>query len=184
MIIASPIFGWEIYLERYLAQFIIFGYASFAVVYAANIFANKKPTYSAYAAAILVMLIGSANLFEAGNFNYQRLDRPRNQTIANELSKYCQQTVIVDDLYFYIEVTPYMAADCNYYFSSAGEVWYSGGYAPLHKSDRRVANAADIKTKQIAVLSRKDKIELKFDPHYKQVSRQDMGWRDVYVYER
>lgn len=184
MIIASPIFGWKIYLERYLAQFIIFGYASLAVVFASNIFANKKPIYSAYFAVLIVLLIGVANLSQTGNFNYQRMDKPANHDIANIVSKYCKQSIVVDDLYFYIELAPYMSSDCNYYFSSPGEVDFVGGYAPLHASNRRIAKPSEINTKQLVVVDVKPKANFKPSAAYKKISEKEMTWRRFTVYSR
>lgn len=184
MVIASPIFGWKIYLERYLAQFMIFGYASLAVIYAANIFAAKKPMYSSYLAMILVLLIGAANLFEAGNFNHQRLDRPRNKDIASELSQYCRESIVVDDLYVYIEIAPYMADDCHYYFASTGEVDRAGGYAPLSGSGRRISSSGQINTKQLVVVTEKDQANFKPSDHYVERHKQDLSWRRFTLYSQ
>ncbi|MDR0591097.1 MAG: glycosyltransferase family 39 protein [Candidatus Nomurabacteria bacterium] len=185
MIIASPIFGWKIYLERYLAQLIIFGYASLAVVFSALAFANKaKPRYSAYIAIVLVVLVGTANLFEAGNFNYQRLDRPANRDIAKTLSQYCDQSIVVDDLYVYTELAPYMADNCHYYFSSPGEVDYNGGYAPLHGSDRRIAKPSSINTKQLVVVTEKDQASFVPNSKYTKLSSQKTTSRNLSVYTR
>jgi uncharacterized membrane protein len=184
MVIASPIFEWKIYLERYLAQFIIFGYASLAVIYASTVFANKKPSYYSWVALLLVLLIGTANLFEAGNLNYQRLDRPNNRDIALSISKYCDQAVVVDDLYFYIELAPYMASNCNYYFAAENEVGYGGGYAPLHGSDRRISDSAQIDTKQFVVVASTRRLNFEPSSNYMLSSSQDITWRRVMTYSR
>jgi uncharacterized membrane protein len=183
-IIATPLLGWRIYMERYLAIFIIFGYASLAVVFAANVHREKKPNYNGYAAIILALAIGAANLAAYGNFNFQRWDKPLNRDIAARISQYCDEAIVVDDLYHYIELSPYMPAQCHFYFYSADEVAMAGGYAPLHGSDRRIADVSELSAQRLVIVTNQDQSSFDIGGVFIETAREDVSYRKLIFFER
>lgn len=130
-VVSTPLLGIELYIERYTAQFAIFGYVLIGIVLANLRFTPKKSNNLAIIATVLVLAVGVMNLYSYGNFNFQRNDRPQNKDNAKVISGFCDETIIVDDLYTYIELSSYIPEDCNFYYYSNDEVEYMGGYAPL-----------------------------------------------------
>ena len=184
---ASPLLDSNIYLERYTAQFVIFGYASLAVVLASYVETKggRGGSLTAYMIVAFVMLIGINNLIYYGNFNFQRWERPNTRDVMDVAIEFCYETVVVDDPFVFIELDVYTPEGCNFKFFGKEEFRYHGGYAPLHLIDeRRIANVVELTTDTVVMVSLTEEPNLDITEYYELVETIGMEKRNLLVYER
>jgi Predicted membrane protein len=184
-LLANPVTDLRIYIERYFSHFIVFGYAGFAVMLAQLVSRNSRKNIAVYVTMVLVLLFGVSNLTNYGNFNFQRHERPGTQEIAQEMNMYCEDEVIVDDLYIYIELYPYMQKNCNYKYWSLNEEEYGGGYAPLNlKRDKLILGPDQINAERAMVVTLKDVPSLDLFEKYGQTEIDELYGRRLFTYSR
>lgn len=141
----------DFFLPRYLVQAILFVYALIGVTVALGWRAGYRKAAGVLCILGLSLLgWGMGQLVHAGNFNYERMQRPETTQVRQLID--CQKsTVVADDAYTYIN-DGYYFDGCDMRFYSAQPVWYWGGYAWLANSGARVATPADIKAKRLVHL--------------------------------
>lgn len=186
-IVANPLFGLKIYLERYLAHFIIFGYAGLGVVFAVLTASNRKKNMLTYVWMLLVLTFGTVNLVGYGNRNFQRDDKSEAREVAEVLNSYCEagKEVLVDDLYVYIEVAPYMSKKCNYKYFAWEDVEYRGGYAPLSlMKDKMVVWIGDIDNDDLVIMTEKDAPLFDTTDAYELREKIGFDYHNVFVYKK
>ena len=134
-----------IYLERYIAQFAVAGYAGLGAVAAIAI---QRAGWFARDAALLLLLIllsGSSSLVQYGNYNFQRLHTPSIKQVATRLTD-CKDGAIIfaDGPQVAVELG-YYVKDCPVYFFNE-TLKMTGGFAMISDSPYRVANASELPT--------------------------------------
>lgn len=118
------------FVPRYLAHVSIYIYILFGLALALGWNrGNRRAAAVQGLIAIVLLFWGIAQLMHAGNFNYERMQRP--QTVKLRQNINCEKEVVVSD-------DPYTYIDNNYYFGGCQTRFYSaepmkpwGGYAPL-----------------------------------------------------
>lgn len=139
-----------IFIVRYMAHSALFIYGLIGVIVALYITQRGRHTSGATrkglvsAGVLTVMIFGTVNLYNAGNFNFERMQQPLTHLVRE--ASLCHEgatTIIADDPYTFIDSAFYFQ-DCDLRFYSKEDVAYKGGYAMLHGSDKRVASAEDV----------------------------------------
>lgn len=186
LIIGSPLLDWQIYSERYLATFIVFGYAAIAVMLAKFIEVNRRVGLVMHGAMVVILIAGVGNLGNWGNYNFTRNERPMARVVAAEMSEFCGDRIIVDDPYYFIELWPYVDAECNYYFwFEWGEDYFVGGYALLNSQGRQVLGVEELagESRVVVVTSQE---EQKFDllPEFGRAEIIEVGHLRLFIYMR
>ncbi len=132
------------YLERYMVPIIIGGFIALGVAFS-KLTESKKIGYKVLALSVYaVMLVGVFNLFQVGNYSFQRLENVRTADVALSVdSTNCiddNMAIIFADPYTYIQFDNFFdKSGCPYYFYST-ESKLGGGYAILSGSDKRIDN--------------------------------------------
>ncbi len=132
-----------IFVNRYLAHFILFVYAIIGVAAALG----WRYGYRFPAAALLSLFVvllgwGNVQLAQAGNFNYERFQRPQTSKVRQLID--CKKSVVVaDDAYTYINDLYYFDG-CDMRFYSPDPILYQGGYAWLADHGSRLAASTDL----------------------------------------
>lgn len=123
-----------IYLERYIAHFIIGGYAFVGVSVALSLRRAGRFVLLPIGVIVLSYAIGMLNLVEYGNYNFQRpgKGKPVVALVASRISCNEGETVFADDPFIAIEIGYYLKG-CQIRFASSSYDM-SGGYAPLSES--------------------------------------------------
>ena len=122
------------YVERYLSHIAIGLIMLLAVSASVASRGRRKFRYWPAATLIAILLIGTAQLIQVGNFNFQRMSRPHVDEIAAHLEDCRTDTAVVAaDPYVAIELSAYMPKECPIYFYSSDHE-LRGGYAPLNHS--------------------------------------------------
>lgn len=160
------------FVERYLAHFIIFGYALIGITLD-SAWRNGKHLSSIILVFLSLGLLfnGMNNLYKTGNFNFQSLNTP-NAKLASESISGCSNSVVVaDDPFSYIDST-YYYPDCDLRFYNKDELGPYGGYVPLRFSTSRVSSSEEISAFTVYHLHWEKDPEFKIasDPRYKLVS--------------
>lgn len=158
------------FVPRYLAHTILFVYALIGVAVALGWrygYRNASVTLGVLSLAMLGWGVGQ--LSQAGNFNYERMQRPETTKVRQQID--CSKSVIIaDDQYTYINDVYYFAG-CDLRFYSEHPVWYWGGYAPIASSNARVAKSTDVTTPRLVHMYWNNKqASFKPDARYKLVS--------------
>lgn len=133
------------FMERYLAHFIIFGYALIGVTLD-SAWRNGKHLSSIILTFLSFGLLfnGMNNLQKTGNFNFQSLNTPNAQAARESINDCAASTVIVaDDPFAYID-SSYYYQDCDLRFFNKEELGPYGGYVPLRFSAARVSSTDQI----------------------------------------
>lgn len=147
-----------VFIVRYMAHSAIFVYMLIGMVIALALI--KKRTYKKETIKILIvglvvlmtLFYGTATLHKSGNFNQERQQQPLTVSVREVANCNNEQTVVIaDDPYTYID-SAYYFEDCDLRFFAKKDVDYKGGYAMLHGSQKRIANAEDLTTKVIVHL--------------------------------
>lgn len=132
------------FIPRYLAHVAIFFYALVGVITALGWkFAKHIPVIIFGGLSLVLLIFGVYQLYQTGNFNFERLQSPRTSSLRQAIDCNDSSVIVADDPYTYIDSVYYFDG-CNLLFYSKNEVGFSGGYAPLHDSNRRVADDTSI----------------------------------------
>lgn len=141
-----------IFVVRYVAHVALFGYAFVACVLVLARASMRRPIFvGAYVTLLATLGIGVATLAHTGNFNIERMQYPETQAVRAALACNAETTIVADDPYTYID-TVYYFDGCNERFFSTEDVAMQGGYAPLHGSTQRLADASDVTTRRLVHL--------------------------------
>lgn len=136
------------FLPRYLAHVSLFMYALLGLATALG----WKHGYYRTAAlqgllALLLLLWGLGQLVQAGNFNYERMQRP--QTVSLRQTINCdKELVVADDPYTYIDNSYYFGG-CRARFYTAEPLKPWGGYAPLLGSKDQLESSNQLQAKTV-----------------------------------
>lgn len=138
-----------IFVNRYMAHVVVYSYALLGIVIALGWrYGQKVISGILMVVSMALLVLGTVQLQQTGNFIFERLQYPR--TAEMRASVTCDDTVrvVADDPYTYID-TSYYFSDCDLVFFSEGPIENRGGYAPLHNSDLRIANASEVSTESL-----------------------------------
>lgn len=174
-----------IFVDRYLAHVVLFGFMLVGTVVSLN-WINGRHKLALWLGAIVLGLssLGIYRLYETGNFNFERMQRPMTQQIREDVPCGSNTTVVADDPYTYIDSTYYFD-NCNLRFYSTSNVLPFGGYAPLHDSTLRIASPADVTTKRIVHMYWTiNPATFTPDPSYHLISSHTYDKQVVDIYER
>lgn len=132
------------FMERYLAHFIIFGYALIGVTLD-SAWRNGKHLSSIILTFLSfgLLLNGMNNLHNTGNFNFQSLNRPNAQAVRDSIRSCTVATVVADDPFAYID-SSYYYQNCDLRFFNKDELGAYGGYVPLRFSTSRVSSTDQV----------------------------------------
>lgn len=139
------------FVPRYLAHVIIFTYALLGVIVALGWqYGYRKAALLLGIASLTALMYGVSQLSQAGNFNFERMQRPQTFQVRQQIG--CDKSVVVaDDAYTYIN-NEYYFGDCDVRFYSDKPLVYWGGYAYLSGSEKRLAASTDLTTSRLVHL--------------------------------
>jgi uncharacterized membrane protein len=158
------------FVPRYLAHVVLFIYALIGVAAALGWrYGYRKAAGTLFLVCLALIGWGQGQLANAGNFNFERMDRPQTSKVRQLVD--CDKSVVVaDDAYTYINAQYYFEG-CNMLFYSPTPLLYQGGYAPLAGSSKRLASSTDLTTQRLVHLYWKNSPQTFFpDARYKLVS--------------
>lgn len=103
-----------------------------------------------FSVSMVVLVWGNVQLAIAGNFNYERMQRPQTFKVRQIVD--CNKSVVIaDDAYTYINNLYYFEG-CDMRFYSPYPIRYEGGYAWLANSNSRLASSKDLAAENIVHL--------------------------------
>lgn len=117
------------YVERYLVYS-----APFLIILVATLCANVKKARMIAAYVVVLLVFGVINLWQIGNYNFQRLQKPDIKIVAEEVED-INLPVLTNSPYEAIELGYYL--DENSYFYAPYDR-LSGGYAVLDGSEMQI----------------------------------------------
>lgn len=140
---SSPFF-----VPRYLAHVSLFIYAIIGVAIALGwSYGYRKAALLLSILTLALLSWGVIQLFKAGNFNFERMQRPQTLNIRQGID--CSTAVIVAD-------DPYTFINDNYYFRGCNVLYYAnepikpwGGYAPLLGSGKELKSSGELNTTKV-----------------------------------
>lgn len=139
-----------IFINRYLAHVSLFIYLFIGSTLAiAWIYRSKEKMWIrrtiifTYIFVVAILAFGTVRLYQAGNFNFERMQYPETALLREEIDCDAQTVIVADDPYTYIDSVFYFDG-CELRFYSASDVEIKGGYAPLSGSDRRIVSSEDV----------------------------------------
>lgn len=137
------------FVDRYLAHVVLFGFMLMGAVVSLN-WINGRRKLAVWLGIIVIGMssFGLYRLYQTGNFNFERMQKPMTQELRADIPCGKDATIVADDPYTYID-SVYYFENCDLHFYSTSDVLAFGGYAPLHGSDKRIASPADITTRRI-----------------------------------
>lgn len=158
------------FLPRYLAHTVLFIYALIGVSVGLGWrYGYRKAAGVLLALSLLLLGWGMSQLINAGNFNYERMQRPSSGKVR-QLVDCKQSTIVADDAYTYINDSYYFEG-CDLRFYAQQPLLYEGGYAMLSYKGLRVANAGEINSKTLVHLYwRNNTVNFQPDSRYRLVS--------------
>ena len=136
------------YVERYLAHVLI-GASLFIGVSLVLVMDKTKLFHKIYGLALIfVMVLGIVQLADVGNYNFQRLQHPAINQVADRITTCDSNTAVyAADPYVAIELSYYLPKCQINFFSDTASL--GGGYAGLSNSALRIAKpAAELATKR------------------------------------
>lgn len=142
----SPIF-----VPRYLAHISLFIYVLIGVAVALGWrYGYRLSAVVLFVTGVAVLIWGNGQLATAGNFNFERMQRPQTVKVRQLID--CNKSVVIaDDAYTYINNLYYFNG-CDMRFYSSYPILYEGGYAWLANSDDRLASSKDLTAESIVHL--------------------------------
>ena len=142
----SPIF-----VPRYLAHLALFMYLLIGIAVALGWrYGYRLSAAVLFVTGLSVLIWGNGQLAIAGNFNYERMQRPQTVKVRQLID--CNKSVVVaDDAYTYIN-NLYYFNDCDMRFYSQYPIRYEGGYAWLANSNDRLASSKDVTAETVVHL--------------------------------
>lgn len=155
------------YMERYMSHVMIGALILLAV--ALVVVMRRRPRTGAVMTwlFVAVSLTGVASLVGAGNYNFQRIERPSGYQSAMALRGECQNSTIIFN-------GPYIAIDQSYYFATCRSYVLlpenpavMGGFALLHNTPRRVTTVdAQGNQQRVELIHYSDDPAITVDSHY------------------
>jgi uncharacterized membrane protein len=143
------------FLPRYLTHTILFDYALIGIAVGLGWrYGYRKAAVGLFVLSAVLLGWGMGQLVHAGNFNYERMQRPETKQVR-QLVDCTQSTIVADDAYTYINDSYYFDG-CDMRFYSALPLPYEGGYAWLSYQKTRIANPNDVTAKYLVYLRWKD----------------------------
>ena len=175
-----------VYVIRYIAHVALFMYILVAIIlglYWTRVKGHRLAAPMMYIGVLAILCVGVANLSRTGNFNFERMQDPHTAELRTTVECTNDTVVVADDPYTYIDSIFYYD-DCDARFFSEENVARAGGYAMLHDSTVRVAQASEVTSKHIVHL-RWTGNEPKFTPsdRYRLVHTGSMDKQIVDTYE-
>ncbi len=140
-----------VYVVRYIAHVVLFGYTLLGVIIGLYWVQNKTRRFLApilLASTVIVLAMGVSSLAKTGNFNFERMQDPRTAELRSTVSCTDDTVVVADDPYTYIDSFFYYD-DCDVRFYSKDDVARAGGYAMLHNSPLRVDSSSKLTQSRI-----------------------------------
>ncbi|QQS22021.1 glycosyltransferase family 39 protein [Candidatus Saccharibacteria bacterium] len=129
------------YVERYLSHvavgLVMLVACSVAIVWSYD---QSRRVAAMSVSFFLIMALGTLQLMNVGNFNFQRMEHPKVDEVTVSIPS-CRSTdtVVAADPYVATELSYYLPASCRMlFYSDTAEL--GGGYAPFSYSDRRLAS--------------------------------------------
>lgn len=156
------------FMERYLAHFIIFGYALIGVTLDSAWRGGKHLSSIVLTFLTLGLLAsGMANLNKTGNFNFQNLSYPNSKEARASIGDCTGSTIVAEDPFAYIDAA-YYYPNCDLRFFSQEELGPYGGYVPLRFSTSRVSSTDQVLSSKVYHLHWEKKPDFKIsqDPRY------------------
>lgn len=156
------------FMERYLAHFVIFGYALIGITLD-SAWRNGKHLSSIILTflSLGLLLNGMHNLNKTGNFNFQSLNTPNAKVARESIGDCSGATVVAEDPFAYIDAS-YYYSDCDLRFYNKDELGAYGGYVPLRYSNNRVSSTDDVSAFTVYHLhwEKDPEFKLASDPRY------------------
>jgi uncharacterized membrane protein len=141
LILLGLVMSRGMFVERYMAHFVFAGYALIGIFAAVCLvkYRPKWPAVISYIILLTMLVIGIGNLATAGNFNWQRMDKTESAEIAREFNCPHDTALVVDDVYYYIEIAEKLP-DCAslYFWTNPSANYERGGYAPVNDIEARL----------------------------------------------
>lgn len=171
------------FVPRYLAHVSIYIYAFIGVIAALGWrYGYRLAAGVLFLTGLTLLVWGQGQLALAGNFNYERMQRPQTSKVRQVVDCY-KSVVIADDAYTYINAKYYFER-CDLRFYSKWPMWYQGGYAWLANNGKRVASPAEIKDTRIVHLYWNDSPKtFHIDGRYKLVASEKYDQQITDTYE-
>lgn len=147
------------FVERYMSQFVILAYLVLAICIAKILLlSNKRRSLVVVVSILAIVIVGNFNLWRVGNFNFQNYRLSNARENMDKIASICgQNTVLMDDIYLFIELELYNDSRCDFRIFTPDARNYGGGYAPINNFERRIIGADIFKTPDILVVMNKDK---------------------------
>ena len=128
------------YVERYLAHVAI---GLVMLVGASLALSTERENREVWRIAsplvlLVILAVGATNLSQAGNYNFQRMQKPNVHSAASMIKCSENDVVLAADPYVAIELDYYLP-NCQIYFASSDQ-HLGGGYAPLDGNSRQVVD--------------------------------------------
>lgn len=136
------------FVPRYLAHVSLFVYVLIGLAIALGwVYGYRKSALLLSIIASVLLLWGVVQLSSAGNFNFERMQRPQTLNIRQGID--CSTTAIVAD-------DPYTFINDNYYFRGCNVLFYAkepikpwGGYAPLIGSGKELKSPGELNATKV-----------------------------------
>ncbi len=142
------------YIVRYIAHIAILFYALLGAIlglYWVRLKPKLHQMVVIYGAIIALLILGTTNLFNTGNFNFERMQRPQTHLLRKTIQCGGDTLIVADDPYTYIDSTFYYD-DCDLRFFAQDNIARAGGYAILHNSNKRIAHPSEVKQAKVVHL--------------------------------
>lgn len=171
------------FLPRYLVQATLFVYALLGAAVALGLrHGYYKAAGTLFVLSLVMLGWGTCQLVQAGNFNYERMQRPQTTKVRQIID--CKKSAIVaDDAYTYMNAQYYFQG-CDLRFYSSQPIPFWGGYASLSDNHARLISASDIEAKSLVHLHWKDEPNtFTPDSRYRMVSSMTFDRQVTDMYE-
>jgi uncharacterized membrane protein len=140
---SSPFF-----VPRYLAHVSLFIYTLIGIAIVLGwTYGYRKVALVLLAVALSLLSWGIYQLSQAGNFNFERMQKPQTLNIRQSID--CSSAVIIAD-------DPYTFINDNYYFEGCNVLFYTkeplklqGGYAPLFGSKNEIKSSGELTSNEV-----------------------------------
>lgn len=162
------------YTERYLSHIAIGGLMFVGIILS---IATQKHSWKIYVTILLMMLvliIGVHRLYEVGNYNFQRLQKPEVAMISSLIYN-CEDSCVI------LAADPYVATELGYYIKPSKVNFYSpydslgGGYAPLSGSKMQIFDTSTLSDKNTIYYAYYGNSELKMPDNLSLIQKTSSG---------
>lgn len=141
------------FMERYMILAAMMFYLTIGLtVTLAMKYRDTRNVAAATACVVLILgVIGTYNMIERGNFNFQRMQRPYAGRVMEVMGGCSGTTVVVKSPYEYIDLSYYLSG-CDVRFYQEYNPDYRGGYAILHDSPLGITALSQLPTERVVVI--------------------------------